>query len=118
PMARRLVTIRTDCQLSPQVDSIDASLVLNQEDKDRLRELFQRCGFRSMLRELDGPAQPPAGQDRAMDRAVRRPATARGTQVGVGLEALQAPAVGEIEHQIILTDEALGHWIERIEAAE
>jgi DNA polymerase-1 len=118
PMARKLVTIRTDCELAPHVKSIDDSLDLHSEDVDRLRELFRRCGFRSLLRELDGSAEPAAGEPILASRGAQRPAMPRGTQVGAGQQALQAPPLAGIEHQMVLTDEMLGHWIERIEAAE
>jgi len=52
PMARRLVTVKTDCELAPHVDSIDASLDLREEDRAELRALFERWGFRRMLAEL------------------------------------------------------------------
>ena len=117
PMARKLVTVRTDCELTPQVESIDASLDLNPEDIDRLRELFRRCGFRSLLRELDGTAEPASGEPADAIRGAQRPALPRGTQVGTGQQALSAPPLAGIEHQIVLTDDMLDQWIARIEAA-
>ena len=117
PMARKLVTVRTDCELTPQVESIDASLDLNPEDVDRLRELFRRCGFRSLLRELDGTAEPASGEPADAIRGAQRPALPRGTQVGTGQQALSAPPLAGIEHQIVLTDDMLDQWIARIEAA-
>jgi DNA polymerase-1 len=54
PLARTLVTIRTDCDLSDHLASIDESLDLRPEDVPALRSLFERCAFRTWLRELEG----------------------------------------------------------------
>ena len=75
PMARRLVTVKTDCDLRPQVESIDASLDLRREDPAALRALFERCEFRSWLRELDGAGRGRFGR-RAGCRVGRRVARA------------------------------------------
>ena len=64
PTARQLVTIRTDCDLRPAVESIDASLDLQPEDDALLLELFAKCGFRTWLREIEaklGVSAPGAG---------------------------------------------------------
>ncbi len=98
PVARRLVTVKTDCDLGPQVESIDASLDLADEDPAALRALFERCEFRSWLREIDDAA----GTARATE-----PATA----------AAHAPA-DSLAYETVLDDEALERWIARIEAAD
>jgi DNA polymerase-1 len=53
PMARKLVTVHTECDLSPQFDSIEASLLFRPEAKDELRDIFMRNGFKTWLREID-----------------------------------------------------------------
>ncbi|MGE0805657.1 MAG: DNA polymerase I [Burkholderiaceae bacterium] len=57
PTARRLVTVKTDCELAPHIESIDASLPLRDEDPAALRPLFERCAFRTWLREVDARLQ-------------------------------------------------------------
>ncbi|HMN78340.1 MAG TPA: DNA polymerase I [Burkholderiaceae bacterium] len=52
PTARRLVTVKDDCDLSAHVASIDA-LDLRAPDDLKLRELYARSGFRTWLREID-----------------------------------------------------------------
>ncbi len=94
PTARKLVTVKADCDLGPQVESIDESLRLRDEDPAALRALFERCEFRSWLRELD-------------DRAT------------AGAPSAAAAADGQREpvYEIVLDDAALERWIGRVEAA-
>ncbi|HMM50742.1 MAG TPA: DNA polymerase I [Burkholderiaceae bacterium] len=120
PVARRLVTVKTDCDLGPQVESIDASLDLADEDPVALRELFERCEFRSWLRELDdaaaaaGPSAP--GADGGAARAGSAPADrARASAHAAG--GAHA-AAGSPDYETVLDDEALERWIARIEAAD
>jgi DNA polymerase-1 len=62
PTARALVTIKTDCALAPQVESIEASLVLAPEDTPALQMLFERYEMKALLGEGRGrpPPQQPA----------------------------------------------------------
>ncbi|UDG81999.1 DNA polymerase I [Candidatus Vallotia cooleyia] len=53
PTARRLVTIHTACDLSSHMQSIAMSLQTRIEDKDELRDVYSRCGFKKWLRDLD-----------------------------------------------------------------
>jgi DNA polymerase-1 len=53
PLARTLVTIRTDCELGGGLQAADEALVLAPEHDQELLELFGRCGFRTWTRELE-----------------------------------------------------------------
>jgi DNA polymerase-1 len=135
PMARRLVTVKTDCDLAAQVESIDASLDLREEDPAALRALFERCGFRTWLRELGGPA---AGGDAAAAaaRGLGAPANdaagaAAGGTSGSAAGAGDAGAAASAQHaphaavplahepvyEMVATEAALQRWIDEIEAA-
>ncbi len=106
PTARRLVTVKTDCELAPQVESIERSLDFAGEDRGALRALFERCGFRTWLREIDAQHESVPGP--------AAPAQA-GDADAAGARAPEAPA---IDYEAVLDDERLTHWIARIEAAE
>jgi DNA polymerase I len=56
PTARTLVTVRDDCDLSDHLSSIE-DLAVIPEDKERLRELFDRYEFKQWVRELDAAMQ-------------------------------------------------------------
>ena len=71
PTGRKLVTVRTDCDLSPQVPGwpgLDA-LALREVDRAGLLDFFVRYGFRSWRKELeegatgDAPAAAPASEN-------------------------------------------------------
>ena len=52
PTARKLVTIRDDCNLGQEFESIE-SLAVQPQDTERLRELYERYEFKVWLREID-----------------------------------------------------------------
>jgi DNA polymerase-1 len=56
PMARKLLTVKTDCELVGHMVSIPESLVAKPEDKEALIAFFRRYGFKTWLRELEGSA--------------------------------------------------------------
>jgi DNA polymerase-1 len=55
PMGRQLVTVKCDVALDKRFDELAAPT----EDKEKLKAMFERYGFRTMLRELSLPS--PAG---------------------------------------------------------
>ena len=98
PTGRALVTIKTDCDLTPHVPSINA-LKIGNEDAERLRALFERYEFKSWLREMavaDAPAVPPEVES-------GRPA--------------QGPE-NRPEYETVTTPAQLDAWLQRIGAAE
>jgi DNA polymerase-1 len=137
PTARQLVTIKTDCDLSAQVHSIESSLELQAEDLPQLRELFERYGMRSMLRDIEqrmgasgaaasvvavgeaasGDVSAGASAAGLDTRTTGHDAAAAGSLVGDGM-AMAAPlAPLVLEYETVLDDAALERWIARIEAA-
>ncbi|VXB81140.1 fused DNA polymerase I 5'-_3' exonuclease; 3'-_5' polymerase; 3'-_5' exonuclease [Burkholderia sp. 8Y] len=96
PMARKLVTVHTECDLASQIDSIDETLQTRPESRDELRDVFLRHGFKTWLREIEiadaveGPTDTPPAE------------------------------VTEIVHhyETVQTWEQFDAWLARIEAAE
>ena len=145
PTARQLVTIKTDCDLSAQVHSIESSLELQAEDMPQLRELFERYGMRSMLRDIEQRMGAPgaaasvvavgeaASRDAPVDasvgasvgasaaaldaRTTGHDAAAAGALVGDGMAVAAPTAPLVLEYETVLDDAALERWIARIEAA-
>ncbi|SAK38971.1 DNA polymerase I [Caballeronia glebae] len=68
PMARKLVTVHTECDLASQIESIDDTLVTRPESRDELRDVFMRHGFKTWLREIEiadaveGPTDTPPAE--------------------------------------------------------
>jgi DNA polymerase-1 len=100
PTARTLVTVKSDCDLSGHVESLEA-LADRGEDRDRLRELYTRYEFKAWLKDLGAPAAPadpaPSGDASSPAPADERP---------------------EVRYETVLTRAQLDHWLGRIAAAE
>ena len=100
PTARVLVTVKDDCDLSAVVPSIDPGLAMREEDRSTLRELFERCGFVSFLRELDAETGDS------------------GSAVVAGAAPASGEAALELHYECVLDDEALSRWIGIVSVAE
>ncbi|HEX8755783.1 MAG TPA: DNA polymerase I [Steroidobacteraceae bacterium] len=73
-LSRKLATIHSDLELPVTLEE----LVPAEPDVERLRELYTRYELRSLLRQLDGPAVPPAlGRPPAGPAPAPAPAVAR-----------------------------------------
>jgi DNA polymerase-1 len=107
PMARRLVTVKTDCELDESLASTDA-LRHRESDMERLRALFERYGFRTWLRELSQKSLEAGGPTELLPDAI--PAT----PLAVVPERAALP---EARYETVLSETELDAWIARIEAA-
>ncbi|MBU3626219.1 DNA polymerase I [Polynucleobacter sp. JS-Safj-400b-B2] len=58
PQARQLITVKTDCDLSPHLPSLD-DLHAKSEDAPLLRELFERYAFKTWLRDVEKQLTSP-----------------------------------------------------------
>ncbi len=100
PTGRKLVTVRTDCDLSAQVPGWPAldALALHEVDRQGLLDFFVRFDFRSWRKELEDLA--PGGAVPSADA----PAVAR--------------ADAARDYQTVFTLAQLDDWIARIARAE
>ncbi|REE23398.1 DNA polymerase I [Paraburkholderia sp. BL27I4N3] len=53
PMARKLVTVERNCDMTDHIVSIEESLQSRPESREELREVFTRHGFKTWLREVE-----------------------------------------------------------------
>ena len=112
PTGRRLVTVKTDCDLSASVPGWPAleALALRPVQAQELLAFYVRHGFRSWRRELEeqgvaGPAAAPVGTGEAAP-AIDGPGPAT------------APAVRLArEYETVATMPRLRAWLERLRAA-
>jgi len=105
PLARRLVTVKTDCELGLSDGALAESLAFGAADNTQLALLYEKFGFRTWLKELGGEPAPSAG-----------------SLVGApGLTPLVAdparPIVPSARYEMIVTTAQLDEWLARIEAA-
>ena len=61
PQARQLITVKTDCDLSPHLPGLD-DLHAKPEDAPLLRELFERYAFKTWLRDIEKRIGDPVVQ--------------------------------------------------------
>jgi DNA polymerase-1 len=102
PTARELVTVRCDCDLSSQYQSIEQSLVDKPEDDETLKRLYERYGFRTWLKDVGG-----------------EPAASAGSQTGkaaaqLDFSAGDAKAPVEKHYESIRDVEHLQRWIDKL----
>ncbi|SDF34771.1 DNA polymerase I [Massilia sp. PDC64] len=107
PKGRELITVKTDCDLAGHVVSIEETLVGRPEDKDALRDFFQRYGFKTMLREIGPGNAAKYGAPGAP--ALNSPEGAAGTQPGM-------PII-KGEYETVTTNEQLERWLALIDQA-
>ena len=64
PTGRKLVTIRTDCDLVEHIVGLPAldAIVIGEQQVDGLREFYEKYGFKGLARALGSPAEPAAAQ--------------------------------------------------------
>jgi len=111
PKGRELITVKTDCDLTNHLVSIEESLIGRPEDKDALRDFFQRYGFKTMLKELgNGNAAKyvSPGAPSGMTQALNSPEGA-GTQPDM-------PII-KGEYETVSTAEQLERWLDLIDKA-
>ncbi len=109
PTGKRLVTVKTDCDLQPHFESLEKSLSHRAENNERLKALFEQYGFRTWLKEVGGEPAPSSGS--RVGAEPPRPVAA--TQADI--EFPTAP--DEKHYEAILTWQQLDEWLAKIEAA-
>ncbi|WP_230179090.1 DNA polymerase I [Aquabacterium sp. CECT 9606] len=123
PQGRRLITVRTDCDLRnhvPQWPALDA-LALREPDTAALKDFAVAHGFKTWVRELElALGAAPAGKAKA------KPAKASGTDdlFGAGqageeiAEELPATATLATRYDTVTDWPTFDRWLAKIEAAE
>ncbi|MEJ7137911.1 DNA polymerase I [Amphibiibacter pelophylacis] len=111
PMARRLVTIRCDCDLSAHLPGWPQLEALQQHapDLDALLGFYRQYGFRSWGRELEGQIGPGSSRDSAA-----APAPAASGQISTSFEAVP---VLPGQYETVDSEEALARWLALIQAS-
>jgi DNA polymerase-1 len=114
PKGRELITVKTDCDLAGHVVSIEETLIGRPEDKDALRDFFQRYGFKTMLREIGSGNAAKYGTPGAPAAALNSPEGASGSQPGTqpGMPIIKG------EYETVTTNEQLERWLALIDKAE
>jgi DNA polymerase-1 len=100
PMGRKLVTVATDCDLTGHVPDWPAleALALGPTDRAGLLDFYSRYGFRTFKRELEEGTDGPGAE---------------------GAPPAPAPSAAALarSYETVLTEERLGHWLQKIRSA-
>ena len=115
PQARRLLTVKCDVEMDRRYDALTAP----EPDKEKQRELFERFGFKSWLRELSLPSPVDGKGEGLGDQAASSQFLSRQHERG------QEPqASGELfsndtsRYEAILTDAQLDAWLHKLMQAD
>jgi len=117
PQARRLLTVKCDVAL-PQAYG---ELAPPAPDIERLRELYEKFGFKSWLRELNSPeglASPASGRGAGGEGR-----QSEGTMLSATVSQLrererEAAVANEGHYECLLTKAQLDAWLEKLLTAE
>ncbi|MBK6716959.1 MAG: DNA polymerase I [Burkholderiales bacterium] len=122
PTGRRLVTVKTDCDLTGHVPGWPAleALALHGGDPAALLAFYAEHGFKTWKRDLEGrlggtaaPAEPTS-----VGRSVEA-AGGAAPQSAESTESTVAPAADlSLRYETVLTEAQLDTWLERIRSAE
>jgi DNA polymerase-1 len=106
PTGRKLITVVTDCDLTSHVSGWPAleALALREVDRGGLRDFYQRYGFKTWLKEVEG--SPGAAADASA------PAARADHAVAPPRAALAR------DYETVSTWERLEHWLAQLQAAE
>jgi DNA polymerase-1 len=123
PQGRRLVTVKCDVALDKKFDELAAPAA----DEAKMRELFERFGFKSWLREVSHPSpaggRGAGGEGRSGDAslsltpALSRPRAREQEQRQFEQSALPSIVNDTSNYEAILTDAQLDAWLEKLVAA-
>ncbi|MCW1965901.1 DNA polymerase I [Polynucleobacter sp.] len=132
PQARQLITVKTDCDLSPHLPGLD-DLHAKPEDAKLLRELFERYAFKSWLREVEKQLSNPENSSASspafdlvggsFESAASTSASENVTVIATTPTKALSPEASALQDAIerqyeCVTDEAaLDRWLQKIESA-
>jgi len=134
PQARQLITVKTDCDLSPHLPGLD-DLHAKSEDAALLRELFERYAFKTWLRDVEkqltrAPHEAPeavfdlAGTPIAIQSTDESTPSKKSAVIASSPTKDLSQDTKDLQGAIIknyecITDEAdLEKWLKKIESAE
>ncbi len=124
PMGKQLVTVKCDVPLDRRFDELVAPVT----DTEKLKAMYERFGFRSLMRELSHPS-PASGRGAggegssigdaasSLTPTLSRPRARESDQRQFEQAALPSMANDTSNYESILTDAQLDVWLEKLMAA-
>jgi DNA polymerase-1 len=136
PQARQLITVKTDCDLSPHLPGLD-DLHAKSEDAALLRELFERYAFKTWLRDVEKQltsppnesSEPTSAFDLAgtliVNQTSDEPSPARKSTViatsptkDLSQDTKDLQGAIEKNYECVVDEASFEKWLKKIESAE
>ena len=115
PQGRRLLTVKTDCELPMHV----SDLVIADADAAVVKALFERFEFKSWLRDVAGGSEAaPDAAGAIARRAANDDAGRRWDATGDPAPADVPAAPAEKHYEAVVDEAALARWLAAIDQAE
>ncbi|ADU35892.1 DNA polymerase I [Variovorax paradoxus] len=123
PLSRKLVTIRTDCDLEGHVTGLPSleGLPVGAPQTSELKPFYEKFGFKSLVKTLEAQEVPPE----LIEENIKKKAAKANTDQGglfdepSDLSALDAAApASNLKYDTITTWEQFDGWLAKLEAAE
>lgn len=117
PKGRELLTIRTDCDLKDHIPGFPEleDIVIGGQEVEKLKEFYERHGFKGLVKQLEEHAVPPELQEEHNKRQKGKPAPTGGLFDEPDLSGLSQATT--LHYETIFTWDAFETWVQRIEAA-
>ena len=125
PQGRRLVTIRTDCDLTGHMSGLPSldSIAIGDQQVDELKVFYEKYGFKGLVRTLETHAVPPE----LIAESKKKKSVASTSNNGdlfaepdaTALDAVaQAEPASNLAYDTVLSWELFDSWLARVEAAD
>jgi DNA polymerase I len=119
PKGRELLTIRTDCDLKDHIPGFPAleDIVVGGQDVERLKEFYERHGFKGLVKQLESHDVPPEllEENQKRQRASVAPGSTGGLFEEPDLSGLSQATT--LHYETIFTWDQFETWVQRVEAA-
>jgi DNA polymerase-1 len=113
PQARKLLTVRTDCDLPVKV----ADLVIGAPDEAAVRAAYERFEFKQWLKDTGGKAEVPDAAGEIAKRAAKDAAGRRWDAVSDKTPIAAPPPPAEVIRETVADEAMLERWLEAIDSA-
>jgi len=117
PMGRKLLTIRTDCDLKDHIPGFPEleDIVIGGQDVEKLKAFYERYGFKGLVKQLETHDVPPELLEEHKSRKKVGPGESGGLFDEPDLSGLSQAT--NLHYDTIFTWDAFAPWLARIEAA-
>ena len=132
PQARQLITVKTDCDLSPHLPGLD-DLHAKPEDAPLLRELFDRYAFKTWLRDVEKQLTSPENQvesavfdlagspissaENSVDGEKKTRTIASAPTKDLSQETRDSQDAIELYYECVVDETGLEKWLSKIDAS-